>query len=136
MAGVAGQAARHFLRRNGADLALRVDGVRADEELVRLAVDHAVGRRAADAFGPDDLPEVRRDFIELVRRAERQVRPVTDNPQPVCPRYDRSRAALTLLVECGEMRIDAGDLNRFEPPRSGELRVAAGRSSLFAANLS
>ncbi len=108
--GVAGRATEHLLVRDHAHVALRVDRIGADEELLRFAVDEAIGRRAADAFRPDDLLQVGRDLVELVRRPARLVRRVGDHPEPVRPRHHRARAALLLLVEHGEMRIDAADL--------------------------
>ncbi len=51
----AGGATEHFVVGNHADVAVRADGIRPDEKLLRLAMNHAVRRRAADAFGTDDL---------------------------------------------------------------------------------
>jgi hypothetical protein len=46
--------------------AARINRVWPDEELLRFAMDHPVGRRAADAFGPDDLLQGGRDLVEFV----------------------------------------------------------------------
>jgi hypothetical protein len=66
MAGVARGPAVHLAVGNDAHVAVRVDCVRADEELLRFAVNEAVRRGAAYALGPHDLPQVRRDLVELV----------------------------------------------------------------------
>ena len=109
MTGVARGPAEHLRVGNHADFALRIHHVRSDEKLLRLAVDHAVRGRPADALGADDLLQRGRDFVELVRRAARHVRRVSDDPQPPRPRDHRTGAALALVVEHGEVRIDAGD---------------------------
>ena len=112
VAGVAGQAAGHELRRDDADRAVRPDEVRPDDELVRFLVDHAVGRRAADAFRAHDLPQVRGDLVELVARAVGEVRSVGDDPEAVGPRDHGAGAALALVIEIGELGIDAGPFLR------------------------
>ena len=112
MAGVTGVAAGHELRRDDAHLAVGADEVRPDDQLIGLLVDHAVRRRAADAFRAHDLLEVRREFIELVARAVRQVRAVGDDPESVGPRHDGTGPALALVIEIGELGMDAGPLLR------------------------
>ncbi len=43
--------------------AIGTDEVRADVQLVRFAMDQAIGRGAADALRPHDLVQVRIDFV-------------------------------------------------------------------------
>jgi hypothetical protein len=88
-----GVPAEHDVVRDRPDVALGIDGIGSDEQLVRLAVDHAVGRRAADALGADRHVQVRVDLVELVVAAAGHVRRVGDQPQPVRPRHDRPDAA-------------------------------------------
>lgn len=66
VAGDAGEATGHVFGLDDADVAVFVDEVEADEELVGLGVDHAVGVGAADAFWADDLFEVGGDFVKFV----------------------------------------------------------------------
>jgi hypothetical protein len=80
MARVAGGAARHGRERNHAHGARAVDRVRTDEELAGLAVNHPVGRRAADALGADDLVQRRVNLVELVVGPEWLVRCVRHDP--------------------------------------------------------
>ena len=94
-------------RRHHAHVPLGVDCVGADEQLVRLAVDHAVRRRAADRLLADDLLPGRGDLIQLVARPVRHVGRVGDGPQASRPRHHRARAALALVVPRGEVRIDS-----------------------------
>ena len=61
-----GVAAEHFTIWDSADFAIGIDGVRADEELLGLLVDHAVGWCAADGFGSNNLFELRGDLVEFV----------------------------------------------------------------------
>ena len=114
--GVAGVAAGHELRGDDPHRAVRADEIRPDDQLVRLLVDHAVRRRAPDAFGAHDQPEVGRDLVELVARAVRQVRTVGDDPQAIGPRHDGAGAAFAFVVEVGELGVDAGPFLR----RGGE----------------
>ena len=72
-------------------------------------MDHAIRRRAADAFGAHDLFQLGRDLVELVARSERQMRSVSDDPQAIRPWHHRARAALALIVEHGERWVDAAD---------------------------
>ena len=109
---VAGEAAGHEFRRDDAHFTLGADEVRPDDELVRLLMDHAVGGRAADAFQPHDLSQVRRDLVELVARAVGQVRAISDDPEAVGPRDDGAGAAFALVIEIGELGIDAGPFLR------------------------
>ena len=114
MARVAGGPAEHLFVRDDADVPLRIDRIGADEELLRFAVDEAVRRGAADALRPDDLFQIGGDLVELVGRAARLMRRVGDHPQTVRPRHHRTGAAFLLLIEDGEVRVDAADLER--PP--------------------
>ena len=107
---IAGESAWHDARWDDSHLPLCVDDVWPDEKLLRFLMDHAVRRRAANAFRSHDLFQLRRDLVELVARAKRQMRPIRDDPQPVRPRHHRARAALALVVEHRERWIDAADV--------------------------
>jgi hypothetical protein len=114
--GVAGVAPRHLDVGNHPHVAGAVDGVGTDEELAALAVDHAVGRRAADALRACDLPEVGCDLVELVGGAVGQVRSVGDHPQAVGPGHHGARAAFVLVVVIGQVGVDTAEadgLRRF-----------------------
>jgi hypothetical protein len=104
VAGIAGGATEHLGIRNGAHLAVAVDRMRADDQLVGLVVDHPVGGCAPNRLRADDLPEVRGDLVEFVARAFGHVGRVGDDPQAVSPGHDRSGAAFPFVVEHGEMR--------------------------------
>ncbi len=113
MAGRAGRAAEHLGIRDGAHAVIGADRVGADEELFRFAVDHPVGRRAANRFGADDLPEIGGDLVEHVRVvAFGRVGGVGHDPQTTGPGNHRSGAAFALVVEHREMRVDARELDR------------------------
>ena len=110
VAGGGGESAGHRLRVENADIAVLVDEVGADVELLRLLVDHPVGRGAADRFGADDLVERWRDLVELVARALRLVRGIGDHPQPIRPRHNRAGATLAFVVLHRQVRVHAGDV--------------------------
>ena len=119
-----GDADRHVLRRDRSHVALRVDQVMSDQQLVRFLVDHSPRRRAADAFGVNRhrLLKIRIDGEQFVFAAARHVRCVVHHPQFAGPRHDRSDAAFVvpvfvvstvLAVDAvgRQMRIDAADVN-------------------------
>ena len=112
MAGVARVPTGHELRWDHADLAVGVDEVWPDDQLLRLHVDHPVRGRPTDALGADDLLEVGGDFVEFVARTVRQVRAIGDDPEAVRPGDDGAGAALAFIVEVGEVRVDAAPLFR------------------------
>ena len=93
VAGVAGGAAEHFFVGNRAHGAFRVDGVGADEELLRLGVDKAIRGRAADAFRVNRLAQSGVDGVEFVVGALGLMRRVGDDPEFVRPWNDGARAA-------------------------------------------
>ena len=107
--GVAGVASRHLIIGYGAHHAGTVDDVGTDEELAALAVDHAVGRRAADALGAHDLLQVGCDLVELVGGAVGQVRSVGDHPESVRPGHHGARAAFILVVVICQVGVDAAE---------------------------
>ena len=107
VAGRSREAAWHLLRRYHADVALSVYEVRTNHELIGLAVDHPVRGRASDGLAADSHAEVGRDLVEFVGRSVRKVRTVRDRPEPVRPFYERARAALALVVEHREFRVDS-----------------------------
>src|SRR5687767_14085600 len=107
---VTGRSAKHLFVGDNTDVALSVDRIRSDEQLLRLAVNETIRGRAADALRSDDLLQVGRDFIQQIRRTFRLMRRVGDDPKPIRPRYDGARAALAFVVEHREMRIDAAYL--------------------------
>jgi hypothetical protein len=100
------------------DVALRVDEVGPDDELLRFLVDHPVGVRAADALRPHVEAHVRPDSVELVATTLGGVRWVGEKPEPACPGHDGTDAALAVAreracaVERRQMRIDPADLQR------------------------
>ena len=90
-----------------ANVALLVDCVRPDEELVRLLVDESVRGRAADRLGANDARHVGLYLVKLVGRAVRHVRRVRDRPQAPSPRHDRASTTFALAIEGVQFRIDA-----------------------------
>ena len=110
--GGGGHPAGHLLGRDGADGPLGVDEVRPDDQLLRLLVDHPVGRRAADALGAGDALQVGVDFVQLVVAPQRLVRGVGDDPQFPRPGHDRAGPALALVVEHRQVRVSAADDHR------------------------
>ena len=112
MAGIAGGAAEHGRKRNRADLALGVDGVGADEELLGFAVNEAVGGSAADALGVDRLAQGGVDGVEFVVGAAGLVRRVSDDPEFIGPRDDGAGAAFALRVPHREVRVDPAEGGR------------------------
>ena len=132
VAGGAGQPPRHALRRDHADLPAGVDEVGADEQLPGLAVDQPVGRRAADAFRTDDLLQIGRDLVQLVRGAERQVRPVGDHPEPVRPGHHGAGAAFIFRIEHRQVRVDAADLARLGRGQDAGTHQEAGKQETHA----
>ena len=105
--GVAGQATGHELRRDHTDVSFGADEVGSNDQLIRFLVDHAVGRRAADAFWAHNQFQVWRDFVELVARAVGQVRSIGDDPEAVGPRHDRAGTAFAFVIKIGELGVDA-----------------------------
>ena len=101
------QTPRHFHGRNHAHVPLRVNHVGADQQLVRLAVDHPVRVRAAHGTEEGLAREVGADAVEVVAGTQRTMRTVRDHPQIARPRHHRARAALPLVVEHRQMRINS-----------------------------
>ena len=116
-------AARCLRVGNGANFSLSINSVWADKQLPALRVNHPVGRCTSCAFWPDDLRQIGRDLVQLIRRTKRQVGAVGDHPQPVGPGYNRPRATLTLIVVISQMRINAAKL------RAGRMGLGVGRDS-------
>ena len=108
----AGRSSKHLRVGNRADSAFSIDDVWPDEKLVGLAVNHAICRSAADAFGADDLLQRRRDFVEFVARAFRTMRRIGHRPKPARPRNHGPRAAFAFIVKHREVRINARDAAR------------------------
>ena len=80
-------------------VALRVDEVGADDELLRLLVDHPVGMRAADALRPHVEAHVWGNGVELVATARGGVRWVGEKPEPARPGHDGTDATLAVAGE-------------------------------------
>jgi hypothetical protein len=104
--------AKHLRRSDDTNVAIAIDDIRPDEELVRFPVNEPVGGRSPDALGTDDLFQFVCDLVQLVSGALRLVRCIGHNPQPVGPGNDGPGSAFRFLVEHREMRIDAADLSR------------------------
>ena len=101
------EAPGHLRGRHHAHVPLRVNHVGTDQQLVRLAVDHAVRGRSAHGTGVRLARQVRTDAVEFVRRPRRRVRGVRHHPQVARPRHDRARATFALVVEHREVRVDS-----------------------------
>ena len=80
MSGISSGSAVHFFVRNGAHPALRVDGVEADEELLRFAVNETIGRGTTNALRAGGQPKRGVNFIQLIVGALGFVWGVGDNP--------------------------------------------------------
>ena len=113
MTGVTREPAEHPGWRNRADILVPVDQVGTDQQMVRFAVDHTVGRRAADAAFEDVLLQAGGDPIQLVRRSLRRVRRIGNRPQVPLPGDDRPGAAFASVIPHPQMRVDAGDREGF-----------------------
>lgn len=107
MAGVGGWSSEHLRVRNGANVSEVVDSVGADEELLGLLVDHAIGGSATDTFAADDEVKVRGDFVEFVGGTEGFVGSVGNNPQFTGPGDHGTGPAFSFLVVHGQVGIDA-----------------------------
>ena len=101
------------VRIGGANVAARVDEIRAEDELVRFGVDHPVGVRAADALGMERELEVGADGVKSVVTARGRGRRIGEPPQSLRPRHERADATFTGGIEDGEMRINAVDFDDF-----------------------
>ena len=89
----------------GADVAVHVDHMGADDQLVRLRVNHAVGVGADDTGGVFGELEVIVDKEQAGAAAgARFVGHVGDEPQPVGPRHQRADAGLRALRQM--LRLD------------------------------
>ena len=73
-------------------------------------MNHAVGGGAADAFLANGDVEILVDFVEFIGRAPGLVGGIGDGPQALGEGNNGSRAAFVLVVEEGEVRIDATEL--------------------------
>ena len=114
-----GEPSRQLVTRDDAHLARFINGIRSDEQLPRLAMNHPAGTRAAYALGPDLQRHVRQDGEELVIAAPEVVRRVSRAPQLPRPRHRRAESTLhgrslafRIGIENREMRIDAGHAER------------------------
>ena len=99
VAGVASGAAKHPGVWDGADFAIFINGVGTDEELIGLAVDHAVGRSAANGFLTDDHVEVFINLVEFVGRAHGFMRGVGDRPKTIREGDDGTGSAFGFVIE-------------------------------------
>ena len=110
MPGNAGQTAGHGEGRDHPHIFRFIDEIRTDEELVCFLMDHSTRGSSPHAFRSDDLPQVRRDFIKLVRRAVGRMGCVSDRPEAASPRNDRPSAAFAFRIEHREAGINSGNL--------------------------
>ena len=124
--GVSRVPAGHFLVVDHPDVSLRVDHVRADEELVRFFVDHPVRGRAADGFRPVNFVQIFVQLVKPVGGPRRGVRSVRHKPELPGPRHDRAGSALALTVEIGQMRVNTTEGRVIDPRRGGGF-LAVGR---------
>jgi hypothetical protein len=67
---------------------------------------------AAYGFGTNCDVKGAIDFVQLVGAAGAEVRRIGDEPKLASPGNDCADAAFAVLVEGGEVGIDAGDLER------------------------
>ena len=136
MPGYGGDPRRKPLRLvDGPHLPLVIDEVRPHDELARLAMDHASGMRAADAFRANGHLQPVVDVVELVRTAGTPMRRVCHEPQPAGPWDDGANATFAILratdvVEDRQVRIDPADLQQrgYRVRRPGPLATPLFRS--------
>ena len=106
-------AAGHDLGRDDSHPALRVDEIRSDDHLVRFAMDHAVGMRAADALGAGGQVQRGVQLVELIVSAAKDVGRIRDVPELAGPGHDRPDAGFVgSAVGDGQLRIDAAEGRR------------------------
>ena len=104
-----GRTARELIVRKHPDILVSVNGIRADEQLIRSVVDHPVCRCSTDAFRTYDLLQTRSDLVKLVIRAERLMRRIGNHPQVPLPRHYGTGTALALGVVVRQMRVDSAE---------------------------
>jgi hypothetical protein len=122
----AGGAAGHGGVGDRPDIPLAIDGVRADEQLAGLAMDHPVGGGAAEALGACGRFEAGVDFVEFVRGPVGAVGGVSDHPETIGPGDDRAGAAFVVVVEEREVGIDSGPGGRAGRRRGCPIRGGGG----------
>ena len=66
MTGYSGVTAWILFQRQGPDILVGIDGVRSDEQLAALIMDHPVGMRSSHALRPDYFLQRRGDLVEFV----------------------------------------------------------------------
>ena len=112
-------------RLHHADLLLRVNRVRSDEELIRLLVNQTVRRRAANRDILVDHPrKVGLHLVKEIRRFVRHVRRIGNRPERTRPRHDRARATLTFAIEGVKLRIDARNKRRSQENSSNRIHAS------------
>ena len=65
--GVAGEPAGHELGQNRPHPSLRINEIGANHQLMGFGMNHPICGRAAHTFGPDNLLQIRGDFIKFIR---------------------------------------------------------------------